>query len=245
MQGGPIYCSVDGALTWLLTNAPSAQWTAMSFDSRSNVVASSMNQGVYLGTYAASSNTIHWTLLNSMGGFRLTSIAASDGIHITAISQTAVYTLTNGGSSFSTSTSLPTAAYVYGGYFCVASDSSGKRLFVCYRDLDSSNQWASFIYTSNDFGTTWSKVLSLPTQDTYGNRGLWSSVACDNSGQYVVALNPTIKMLYVSSDYGVSWRSVSGIARSSGQVLSSSSGQIIACLTNGVGNIEKTITLDD
>jgi len=78
----------------------------------------------------------------------------------------------------------------------LTSSASGQYLFAIESGLDFSG---GYIYTSSDFGVTWSQKTSA------GSR-VWSDIDSSNDGQFLVATTSSADV-YVSTDYGVTWAS--------------------------------------
>jgi len=65
--------------------------------------------------------------------------------------------------------------------------------------------YGGYLYTSNNYGATWSQNASISTTQT------WKSVSVSANGQYQTAVNygatGTVNNIYRSKDYGVTWSS--------------------------------------
>ena len=82
---------------------------------------------------------------------------------------------------------------------CVVS-SSGKSQYVCVDGTNNnanSENGAGGIYSSQDYGATWSKILGVPN-------GQHDRVSCDSTGRYVVAIGSSL--IFTSKNYGSSWK---------------------------------------
>jgi photosystem II stability/assembly factor-like uncharacterized protein len=75
------------------------------------------------------------------------------------------------------------------------------------------------IYTSNDYGNTWS-----PSQTPSTDGKPWNKIASSASGQYVVACysDGNIGGIYTSNHYGVTWYITSALSLVWNSVASSS-----------------------
>lgn len=124
-------------------------------------------------------------------------------------------------------------------FWSVAMSSTGKyQTAVSYNNQNSYINNAYFIYTSNNFGSTW-----IPTGTTY--KGCYD-IALSATGQYqVIVQNFDTSLdnlsIYLSSDYGTTWNRCSALANSTylNSVAISSTGQYIVITQ---GNFNKTIT---
>lgn len=84
------------------------------------------------------------------------------------------------------------AQYVYG----VASSADGSRLVAC---ANGNGHPQGYIYTSLDFGATWSSHATDASRD-------WQAIASSEDGKYLVAcVAGAAGYIYVSSDYGATW----------------------------------------
>jgi photosystem II stability/assembly factor-like uncharacterized protein len=87
------------------------------------------------------------------------------------------------------------------------------------------------IYTSSNYGYTWSK-----TNAPDGSNVAWNAVCCSSSGQYMCACNNSDVGIYISSDYGQTWslKNILGTnpAESWNAVCISSSGKYITAGAN-------------
>ena len=91
------------------------------------------------------------------------------------------------------------------------------------------------IYTSNNYGTTWSHNISAPS----GSR--WSSISISSSGQYQTAV-VSGESIYTSTDYGNTWSPNTIMAPANWFSVSiSASGQYQTAIVNG-GSIYTSIT---
>jgi hypothetical protein len=80
---------------------------------------------------------------------------------------------------------------------CVVS-SSGKSQYVCVNGINSgTDNGSGGIYSSQDYGATWSKILGVPN-------GQHDRVSCDATGRYVVAVGSSL--IYTSKNYGSTWK---------------------------------------
>jgi hypothetical protein len=80
---------------------------------------------------------------------------------------------------------------------CVSS--SGKSQYVCIDGTSGgqhSENGAGGVYSSQDYGVTWSKILGVPN-------GQHDRISCDATGRYVVAIGSSV--IYTSKNYGATW----------------------------------------
>lgn len=94
----------------------------------------------------------------------------------------------------------------------ITSSASGQYLAACVGGGNS-------IYTSNDYGNTWS-----PSQTSTTDGKPWNTIASSASGQYVVACYSPGNGggIYTSNDYGVTWSITSALSLVWNSVASSS-----------------------
>jgi hypothetical protein len=87
-----------------------------------------------------------------------------------------------------------------------------------------------YIYTSSDYGTTWTPNTNGPSAD-------WSTASVSRSGQYQLIGGYSPGSIYLSSNYGTTWAQVSSLPTGNwvGSAMSAS-GQYMT-VTNGGGDI--------
>jgi len=119
-----------------------------------------------------------------------TSVAMSaDGHYQTAVTnQEGIYISTNFGQNWSLNTSDGT---FYQNFMCVAMSADGH-----YQTAVAFDQFQGYIWTSNDYGSTWTPSSAPPTY--------WHSIAMSSTGQYQTALEQS-GGIYISSNYGQTW----------------------------------------
>ena len=89
----------------------------------------------------------------------------------------------------------PPATYVSGGWYSVSVSATGQ--------YQSAVVNATYIYTSSDYGITWTARITTPAQ-TYN----WTGISVNSTGQYQLASwtgSGSVGELWSSSDYGVTW----------------------------------------
>jgi hypothetical protein len=96
----------------------------------------------------------------------------------------------------------------------IASSSSGQYLAAAVNLYMVTSAEIGSIYTSSDYGATWTLQRNSPADMT------WTSIASDSTGRYLAAAASQGGTIYTSSDFGVNWT-----MRSSGlPVISAQSG---------------------
>ena len=158
------------------------------------------------GIYYSSDSGTSWALTNSFAtnaiGFN--SITSNvDGSYLYATGSNEFYISTNMGISWLASSTTPNA------YFSASTDSSGQNVYSCVTGT------ASYIYKSTYYAINNSTIFALTA--TYSVNGVYNSY----SGQYVYCVGnsrptgsakPTATNVYISSNYGTSFTTVTNIA---------------------------------
>jgi hypothetical protein len=123
---------------------------------------------------------------------------------------------------------------------CIATTSSGNRLVAVINDA-SNNNGTNGIYTSSDYGDTWTLNPNSTTQNK-----MWSSVASNSTGSRLVAVindasnNNGTNGIYTSSDYGSTWivnPNTSTTGKKWSAVASNSNGdRLVAVINDNIDN---------
>lgn len=186
--------------------------------------------GGYL--YISSTSGQYWNYLSALGtGNWYAAAISNNGTYITVVEYGGRYVRvsSNGGGSFS----MVDPSYATRNWVKVAMSTTGQ-FQVIVAEYDFSTQVYTPIYTSSDYGATWT-ARSTENQS-------WKSVCMSNIGQVMYAVCPT--KVFKSADYGATWSEVyvnTNVSMvdiqctSDGQVVYAlgSSGEIIASADGG------------
>ena len=112
------------------------------------------------------------------------------------------------------------ATYVSGNFYSVSLSKTGQ--------YQSAVAFGGNIWTSSDFGVTWTERIA-------GSTGDWRSVSLSSTGQYQTAAGSSVN-IWTSSDYGVTWTS-RATAFNWYSVSLSSTGQYQSAVIAGTANI--------
>lgn len=181
--GGPIYTSADSGETWIESNAPITNWSAVT----SSADGSKFAALVYGSSIYTSGNSGAAWVATSAPTNNWTSIAASaNGTKLVTTTDSyygdgEVYTSTNSGESWSVTTAPRT------NWQTVASSADGSKLVAA--------AWGSGIYISTDSGATW-------MQTTAPENG-WRLVASSGDGNRLAATGGG--PICISTNSGDSW----------------------------------------
>ena len=89
------------------------------------------------------------------------------------------------------------------------------------------SSWYGVIYTSSDRGISWN-LTSAPN-------AIWTDIASDWTGRYLVAVQPAGGQIYVSTSYGLFWNVTTAPSSNWKGIASSSSGSILVAGAPGDG----------
>ena len=218
-----IITSTDSGANWLFKSI-GGYWTSVSISGDgTNMVAGVGNSGGYI--YTSNDSGVNWVARNTSMSLNYTSIASSyDGKTIIACTYTngaCFLSSTDSGVNWKVNTTFPLGGsdsvaitgdkqkwFVVGGNNFICSTDSGvtwKNLFqagtlsACAISVDGRIivlVGGQYLYTSNDSGLTWT------TRMTEGPRG-WCAVATSADGSLMAAI---CNAVYISRDYGVTWK---------------------------------------
>lgn len=222
VDGGQIYKSVDGGVSWLVEESNRA-WRGIAASANGRVLyAVAANDRIYKGddspdypSWLARASVRNWqSIASSADGSKVVAVAAGDQI----------FTSTDAGFSWIPRDSIRN-------WNSVASSADGSRLVAAerggqlYTSVDSGVTWTAresnrnwwgvassadgvklvatdntsvdgFIYTSNDSGMTWTPRA---------NENLWSAITSSADGTRLTAGTFGGHMTYTSVDSGVTW----------------------------------------
>ena len=186
--GGDIYTSSNSGVTWTNSGNPKAWWGFSSSGTGQVVVGITEKVSVHISTdYGQSWSTPAG--LTPSGTFTKSAIS-DDGQKIMILdSYGRIYLSNNGGSTF-------TQRGEERNWYAGAMSGDGSRLYAA-EGMDV-GMTVGQIYTSADFGLTW-------TPRSINN--MWWQMRSSYDGKTVVAMAADkIDSVFVSTDYGVTWR---------------------------------------
>ena len=186
-----VYRSTDyGATFNVLSNSPD-YWNLGA----NCIACDSTGQHLYVGTYngdlyVSSNSGANWNSVSLF--YSVYNISCSQsGKYVYALANTNVYISTNYGQAWST-------AIIISNYGCnqVACDWSGQNLVAaCNGDG---------IYRSTNYGQTWTRT-SAPFSPSVGNGTYYNKIACNSTGQRIIAMDNNNETIYLSLDAGTTW----------------------------------------
>jgi hypothetical protein len=113
----------------------------------------------------------------------------------------------NGGTSFSVPSGVTGNDFIYSSM----SDNGQYQVFVTATNTNNPHTIPSRLYLSSNYGTSFSQIIQLSYTDT-DNYLIFGGVSMSANGKYITAsvLNQyaVFKYIYVSSDYGVTWKQI-------------------------------------
>lgn len=219
---GSIYASSDFGSTWVQSSSPYIQWSGIkSSGDGKYVVASVWNDFIYtssdygLSWKQTNSEQRGWSCVTSSysgyyilagdnnPGYIYSSTVSMDMSRISGPVPSTKTITTTPLTNFLISPSIkPISIYdvIYPSgnawaqnFFSICSSRNGQYIYCVAQDLG--------IVVSTNYGSTWS-VLSARPVSGY----IWINIACNYSGQYVVASsNYNVSAFYVSSNYATTW----------------------------------------
>jgi photosystem II stability/assembly factor-like uncharacterized protein len=152
-SGLPIYISSDNGVNWLTSSlsSPSNGWAT----------AKVSNTGQFMAVASGGSNSPTYSTL---------------------------YISNNYGLNWKLASGMPA---IYNGYWSVSFSGTGEYVYAI------SIYGNANIWSSKDYGVTWSSILAT------ASNSLYSGLVVSSSGQYITAINSDT--LYQSADYGSTW----------------------------------------
>jgi hypothetical protein len=187
-----VYRSIDyGASFSVLLNSP--DYSSIG----SNCIAcSSTGQHLYVGSYngdiyVSSNSGNAWTSTASFPNYVSVITCNYSGQYVYALTSSNIYISTNYGQSWNNGMSISS-------YGCshIACDWSGQNVVAsCNGDG---------IYRSTNYGQTWTKT-SAPSNPLVGGGSYYYRIACNSTGQRIVAMDLYNSTLYLSTDAGTTW----------------------------------------
>ena len=197
------------AQTWIQSNAPSRQWSAISMSANGQVQVATVTGG---GIWYSSSYGTTWLQSATAGTTALSWSAIAVSANGTFVSATVNsgfiwYSSTSGQTWTSAATSLAWSS--------IAVSASGQYQVACVNGAS--------IWYSSTYGQTWtsSSTTSLA----------WSSLAMSASGQYACA-TVTSGSIWYSSNYGQTWISSGVVSSAWSSITMSASGQNVSATIN-------------
>ncbi len=208
---GSLYYSTNSGVNWsTATGEPTALWTSMDMSANgSNAVAVAYGGGIYLSTNGG----VNWSVSSMAPSTNWFSVACSaSGSNIVAAATGGrIYTTSNFGASWTPQTGAPAT-----NWYAVVSSADGRKLAA-------DGLGGVGLYTSGDFGVTWTK--QAVTNSLY-------CLSCSADGGKLVAGNSS-GSLYASSDFGVTWSQQSAPSGGWAAIASSADGSKVAAAING------------
>eukprot|EP01041_Mallomonas_annulata_P002535 gene2535-4943_t len=230
---GGIFISSDYGSTWTSSDAPSNTWQCITSDSTGRYVsAGDVGGSIYTSsdygvTWVASTSSLtDWS--RSYGWISIAS--SSSGQYLFAASGFGyVYNSSDYGSTWE-----PTAFVNQISWNSICSDSSGQYLGLVSNGI---------VYTSSDYGNNWSEhyvgtersgvtYLAI-TSDSSGRRLAVVDGGGRNRQSEVLSYNGGL--IYLSSDYGVSWSQSNAPVAAWHSITSSGTGEYLAAAVYGGG----------
>lgn len=194
-EGGYIYTSTDGGLTWTERNSLGSQyWSSVTSSSDGVKLAATVMDG-YI--YTSNDAGVTWSTSTSAGMRSWISITSSaSGTELVAAEKNGyIYTSTDGGYSWVASTGAGSRDWI-----ALTSSSDGNKIAAAVRG-------SGRLYVSKDSGGSWSTINSLPSRN-------WSSVVYSRDGSKLIAANSPIGSpsspstngyVYISENDGDTW----------------------------------------
>lgn len=188
-----IYRSIDyGASFSALSNSPD-----YTNNGASSIACNSTGQRLYVGAlfsseiYVSSNSGNTWSSPISFPGYLYGITCNYSGQYVYALVDSNVSISTNYGQSWSNTISISN-------YGCsqIACDWSGQNVVAsCNTDG---------IYRSTNYGQTWTKT-NAPSTPLVGGGTYYYRIACNSTGQRIIAMDTNNSMIYLSSDAGETW----------------------------------------
>jgi hypothetical protein len=133
--------------------------------------------------------------------------SSADGSRLVAVtSGNGIYTSSDAGTNWAPATNAPNSASAK--WIAVASSADGSRLIAAE---------SNSLYTSADFGVTWTST-NLPVRQ-------WTSVACSGDGQVMAAGVPSGDSICFTTNGGVTWMSTNTPSNDQSYVACSADGR--------------------
>jgi photosystem II stability/assembly factor-like uncharacterized protein len=210
-----IYTSRDYGSTWAKIFTPFSDRITSS--STGEYLATAYDQGIYTSSDYGST----WTKTTAPTEYWDAVTSSSTGQYLAATAGSGgIYTSNDYGSTWK-NTSAPD-----GRWGSITSSSTGQYLIaaMCI-DIPSDDYYFSSIrdcgvYTSSDYGSTWTRTSALTGKTQY-------SLASSDTGQYLAAMVYS-GGIYTSTDYGATWTATSAPTADWTSLASSSTGQYLA-----------------
>lgn len=205
------------AQTWTQTSAASNNWSGVASSADgSRLVAVASRDGIYISTNAG----LTWTETTAPNNYLWQAVASSaDGTTLAAasvgIGTCVIYVSTNSGGDWK-SASVPQKNWT-----SVALSADGSKIVALAGDF--SFNPPTTVYTSTDFGTTWTLQTNGPV--TY----FWTTIASSSDGIRLTTFASNI--ILVSTNSGVNWMQASNPVASWGAVIPPC--KEITCSTDG------------
>ncbi len=192
---GGIFTSADGGLNWVFQNgAPTnANWTSVASSADgTKLVATRQWDGISGGIYTSGNSGSTWTQQTSAptNAYYSSVASSADGTMLVAATHwsdlSGTYTSANSGSTWIYQTNgFPNSSF------------SCERISISSNGSKLSTLGGGQIFTSVDFGNTWTPCLSLPSQPT----GLFavSSVGTAGGTSFTSLNNNTLTLVYMGN----------------------------------------------
>jgi hypothetical protein len=205
-----IMISNDYGITWNKANvsAPlNTDWTSVSCSSSGKYIAASVrlggiwlsiNYGITWALTTAPSNQVYWTsvAVSANGKYMIGGVSYTqedDEYYFTV--DGFLWMSSNSGSSWSMVPNMPFYCYEH---VTVSYDGQHMTASQCSTvDIETKN--VPTLWTSNNYGSNFTAASPVAS---------WDSVAVSSDGQYQLAVSSENEVVFVSQDYGFSWRLV-------------------------------------
>jgi len=241
VNSGNIYTSTDSGANWTAqTAAGSGGWQSIASSADGSKLAATFNAHNVDGTvngaiYTSSDSGVTWTERTSAGSRPWYFIASSaDGGKLAAsASYGSVYNSTDSGATW---TEQSVAGLRY--WKSITSSADGAKLAaVEYNVFSGSSIQLGSIYTSTDYGTTW-------TEQTSAGSHTWNYIASSADGTKLAAVETStfdsssvsnIGSIYTSTDSGATWTEQTSAGSHGWQSIASSAdgSKLAAVVSNG------------
>ncbi|MGD0349624.1 MAG: hypothetical protein ABSB84_04825 [Verrucomicrobiota bacterium] len=198
-----IYTSTNAGATWTLTQAPYLYWLSVASSSDGTklaAVAADPGGGLYTSTNSGVTWTLNFVPAPPPVPVLFSVASSADGTKLVVVGYQIFYSTNSGASWTPTSTPiLPAPVVAPSREIAVSANGSKCVAFMGYDDIYGN---PSPLYTSTNFGETWTKT-SVPSNQ-------WMYVASSADGTRLIAAAGALTLsgpIYTSTDSGVTWTS--------------------------------------
>jgi collagen type VII alpha len=207
--GGGIYISNNYGFSWNLISGTINTWKSISISS-SGQYQTAVSSGTSGIIYISQNYGVSWNQVNSISGDWIAVSLSSTGQYQTSLtngSNGQIYISNNYGVSWSTIPDLTND------WQSISMSLNGQYQTICV-------QYSNYIYTSNNYGVSWVPIL---VTNIYSN---FYSVSISGNGQYqTTCVNGVGGLIYISTNYGLTWTSIPNMSGNWTSVAVSTNGQ--------------------